>query len=131
MKVLKLITCVAATFFAQTTAAFSDEPEHGHPPEHTQLHDDFYSKWKRPDDPKVSCCGGQDCFPVEIKHVAGNLYVKSRWNGQWVLMPPEKIDRRNVSPDGQNHACLSPPSFEAGQRYEGNAPLCFMYGQGT
>lgn len=131
MKGLTLLASVGAILFAIAIAAAADLSTHRHPPEHAQLHEEFYSKWKRPDDPATSCCGGQDCFPVEIKYEGGRLYVKSKWNDAWVYMPPEKIDRRNTSPDGQNHACLSPVFLDEDKRVTGNIPYCYIPGQGT
>ena len=95
--------------------------EHNHPPEHAQLHEDFYSGWMKPDNPTISCCNKQDCAPAQVRFEDGKYYVKSIWNGVWVYFSPEKIDWARQSPDGRSHACMS----------KSNVPFCLVLGQGT
>lgn len=127
---IRLAVTIVGILFVLSTHALAQE--HRHPLVNAEAkYPDFYSTWNRPDDPKVSCCNKYDCFPAEIRHEDGKLYVKSQWDGEWVEMPPEKIDRSREAPDGQNHACLSAPTYEDGAYYKGNRPICFMYGQGS
>lgn len=130
MKGISLRTSVVAIIFANVVAN-ADEPVNRHPPEHAQLHEDFYSKWMRPDDPATSCCGGMDCAPVQIKYLDGKLYAQNFWDMSWIYIPPEKIDRRNTSPDGLNHGCFSKPVYEEDKLKYPSKVLCYMHGQGT
>lgn len=105
--------------------------EHNHPPEHAQLHEQFYKDWKKPDG--GSCCNLQDCFPAEVRYQDGEVYAKSKWTGNWVKIPREKIDWNVSSPDGQSHACMLPPQLfrEEGVmslQDESSAVLCFVFG---
>jgi hypothetical protein len=90
-------------------AARGQEP-HGHPPEHAQLHKEFYSRLQRPDVPpetsalQKSCCDNRDCRPVRAR------FDGVRWEylgtHGWERVPAGKIlDVR--SPDTRAHACVS------------------------
>jgi len=52
-----------------------------HPPQDQLLHEKFYSTWRMPDHPSVSCCNDADCYPTEIRYVDGNIYAKRREDG--------------------------------------------------
>jgi hypothetical protein len=81
-----------------------------HPPQDQVLHEKFYSTWRMPDKPSVSCCNDADCYPTEIKYVNGDIYAKRREDGEYIRIPPEKIERNRDNPDGRNHLCAPPPS---------------------
>jgi hypothetical protein len=81
-----------------------------HPPQDQFLHKKFYSTWRMPDKPSASCCNDADCYPTEIKYVDGNIYAKRREDGQYIRVPPEKVERNRDNPDGRNHLCAPPPS---------------------
>ena len=107
------------------TFAFAEEKHH-HPPEDAEIHERFYKDWRRPDNPKVSCCSLKDCYPTQARYTDGKLYMLRREDQKWLLIPPEKLDRRNISPDGRNHLCAPSPYFMRGDTdflNRGNAPL--------
>lgn len=108
-------------FFGKPVKGQEISTEHNHPPEHAQLHENFYSGWMKPDNRTISCCNKQDCAPAQVKYKDGKYYVKSIWNGAWVYFPSEKIDWQRESPDGRSHACIS----------QHNVPYCLVLGQGT
>ena len=51
--------------------------ERHHRPQDQALHEKFYSTWRMPDNPAVSCCNDADCYPTEIKYIDGRLYVEA------------------------------------------------------
>src|SRR6478672_5436524 len=51
----------------------------------------------------------QDCYPTEIKYVGTTLFAQRREDGQWIAVPPQKIERNRDNPDGRNHVCMPPP----------------------
>lgn len=81
----------------------------------------FYETWTMPDRRTVSCCNKRDCYATEAKQVGQFWFARIRETGQFVRVPPEKIETERDNPDGQNHLCASP----AGQVY------CFQIGGGT
>lgn len=96
---------------AALVAAFSFSAlaqEHHHPPEDAGIHEKFYKTWMRPDHPTLSCCDLKDCYPSEAKFERGNWYAKQRETGQWVKIPPEKIEHNRDAPDARAHVCMSP-----------------------
>jgi hypothetical protein len=84
--------------------------QHQHPPEHADLHNQFYQKLKRPDVPpnlpawQKSCCSDRDCRPTEARYKDGRWEFLRR--GQWTPVPPEKIVDDHP-PDMQAHVCIS------------------------
>jgi hypothetical protein len=103
------------------------EAAHHHPAQDQQLHERFYSSWRMPDHPSVSCCNNADCYPTEIKYVDGSIYAKRREDGKYVLVPPEKIEQNRDSPDGRNHLCAPPPA----RSIVSDTIFCFTLGSGT
>lgn len=93
---------------------------HRHPPQDAAIHETFYSTWMRPDDRARSCCGKEDCYPVEAKKVGGTWFFKRRETGEWTPVPPEKIEYERDNPDGRNHVCDT-----------GAYTYCFILGGGT
>ena len=100
---------------------------HRHPPQDQLLHEKFYSTWRMPDHPSVSCCNDADCYPTEIKYVDGNIYAKRREDGKYIPVPAEKVERNRDNPDGRNHLCAPPP---AGLR-PADTVFCFALGGST
>lgn len=84
--------------------------QHQHPPEHAQLHEQFYRGLQRPDAApgapawQRSCCSDRDCAPARARFRDGRWEFLKR--DVWTPVPPEKIvaDR---TPDMQAHACIS------------------------
>lgn len=110
---------LVATALALGPSAIAAE-NHAHPPEHAQLHHDFYSTLERPDAPphasgfQKSCCSDRDCKPVQARFNAGQWEFLS--DRGWRSVPSRKmLDVK--SPDTRAHACVSPVSNEL---------LCFV-----
>ena len=101
---------------------------HHHPPQDQLLHDKFYSVWRMPDNPSVSCCNDADCYPTEIKYINGNIYAKRREDGRYIPVPPQKVDRNRDSPDGRNHLCAPPPGVGF---HPSDTVYCFALGGAT
>lgn len=80
----------------------------------------FYSTWMMPDRRTMSCCSDRDCYATEAKQVGDHWFARIRETGEWVRIPPDKIETERDNPDGQNHLCASP----GGQVY------CFIVGGG-
>jgi hypothetical protein len=112
---------VGLVFVVSTAAA-----QHRHPPQDEALHEKFYSTWYMPDNPARSCCNKADCYPTEIKYVGGNVYALRREDGNYILIPPWKIERNRDNPDGRNHFCAPPP----GGSYPTDTVFCFSLGGG-
>lgn len=112
---------VAAVFPSATVA----QPPHRHPPQDQAIHDRFYATWMKPDDPTQSCCNWQDCYPTQVRFKDGQWFARRREDGKFLLVPPEKIERRRESPDGRNHLCAPAPHLGYG-----DAVFCFVPGAG-
>lgn len=101
--------------------------EHNHPPQHAAIHDEFYSKWNKPNggaERTQSCCNKQDCIPTRIS-VAGG--VCKAWKpdvkacgdygdcvdipAHWVVFDCMRLEEYQKdphdSPDGKSHACIA------------------------
>jgi hypothetical protein len=92
--------------------------------------DQFYSTWMRPDQPGSSCCNKIDCYATEVRFVGGNIYAKRREDGEWLRIPPEKIEHNRDSPDGLSHMCAPSPQTIANSYggYPPGAVFCFKLG---
>lgn len=97
--------------------------EHHHPPQDRAIHEKFYSNWMMPDNRTVSCCHERDCYPTEARKIGPRWEAKRREDGQWLVVPEEKIERDRDNPDGRNHLCAPPPPS--------NTVYCFILGNGT
>jgi hypothetical protein len=113
---------VGLVLVASTAAA-----QHRHPPQDEALHEKFYSTWYMPDNPAMSCCNKADCYPTEIKYVGGNVYARRREDGNYILIPPWKIERNRDNPDGRSHLCAPPPDG----LNPADTVFCFSLGGGT
>ena len=140
-RVLVLILLWASPVMAQDRTIPTPQAHHsseGHPPSDLELHEQFYSKWMRPDLPTSSCCNMRDCYPTEITYQDGKLYARRREDGKLVLIPENKIDQVNTSPDGRNHVCMPSPNYYVpyggGDRMSlmtSDTVYCFVFGSGT
>ena len=98
--------------------------EHHHPPQDAGIHTRFYNTWMMPDSPAVSCCHDRDCYPTEARKIGDRWEAKRREDGQWLVVPPAKIEQNRDNPDGRNHLCAPPPSH-------GATVYCFMLGNAS
>lgn len=80
----------------------------------------FYETWARPDSPNQSCCSRKDCSPVTMLRLLEGKWQAMRSDGQWLTIPPEKVERNRDSPDHNSHMCAV-----------GLTVLCFIFGLGT
>lgn len=96
--------------------------EHHHPTETIYgAVAEFYKSWMRPDVPTSSCCNDRDCYVTRIRRVNGKIQAVHRESGDWVDIPPEKIEVNRDSPDGFSHLCASAAKYI----------FCFKEGGGT
>jgi hypothetical protein len=98
--------------------------EHHHPKADLEIHQKFYNTWMMPDAPQTSCCHDRDCYPTEARKIGDRWEARRREDGQWLVVPPHKIEQNRDNPDGRNHLCAPPPSY-------GATVYCFMLGNGT
>ena len=124
---LGICLCCLLTMPVQAQDAQSQAGLHRHPPQDQFLHEKFYSTWRMPDNPAVSCCNDADCYPTEIKYVDGNLFAKRREDGKFIAIPPEKVERNRDNPDGRNHLCAPPPNAY----HAADTVFCFALGGAT
>lgn len=78
----------------------------------------FYETWFRPDSPQQSCCSRKDCAPVTMLRLLQGKWQAQR-DGQWLTIPPEKVEQHRDSPDGRSHLCSV-----------GLSVICFIFGAG-
>ena len=97
--------------------------QHQHPPQHSAIHETFYSDWYRPDDRRYSCCNKKDCEPVEARKINGTWHVLRDADKKWLPVPATQIETERDSPDGRNHACFQPPGMS-------DTVFCFIAGAG-
>jgi hypothetical protein len=81
----------------------------------------FYESWRRPDMPNISCCSHLDCYATRARMRNGKLQALHRESGEFIDVPPEKVEQNRDSPDGLNHICASPSKNV----------FCFLAGGGT
>jgi len=113
------MTRALIALLALTTAALA---QHQHPTEIiTGATAKFYDTWFRPDAPGISCCNKQDCYATPSRHRNGRLQAIHRESGDWIDVPPEKVEVNRDSPDGLSHLCASAAKFV----------FCFKEGSGT
>ncbi len=70
--------------------------------------DKFYSTWYQPDNPSQSCCNQTDCYPTEAYFRSGFWYARQRETGDYIQIPPLKIEQNRDNPDGRSHVCANP-----------------------
>jgi hypothetical protein len=122
-----MLAIALAVYGFMSTRAVGQDSHHHHPPQDAQLHEKFYSTWMRPDNPQISCCHREDCYPAEAKHENGTWYAKRREDGKWLSIPEEKIERKKDMPDQRSHLCAPPPGKSW---YPENHVFCFGYSSG-
>ncbi len=116
----KLLICaialIAANLFSVPAA-----PQGAHGDGHDKLH-----HWYRQlnDINGNSCCSGVDCRPTEARITRDGVEVLV--DGQWTLVPPEKILDK-ASPDLGSHVCspLQPSHYPKGHIF------CVVLGSGV
>jgi hypothetical protein len=105
--IVLIITGLCVSTAAAEPPESSHSLHHGHPPEHAQLHRDFYSTLERPNAPPgshKSCCSNRDCQPVRARNSGGQWEF---WgHAGWRRVPPD-VMLSVRSPDNQAHACVS------------------------
>ncbi|MBV8819188.1 MAG: hypothetical protein JO022_12575 [Acidobacteriaceae bacterium] len=111
----------------EATSHEQGEAERHHPSRDMALHEKFYSTWRMPDNPALSCCNNADCYPTDIKYVDGSIYAKRREDGKYILIPPQKVEHNRDNPDGRNHLCAPPP----GLSNSSDTVYCFAMGGAT
>lgn len=93
---------------------------HQHPPQHAALHDQFYKTWMMPDDRKRSCCSDRDCAPtLAVRRGPKGWEGQRESDGEWLEIPPDKVEYDRDSPDGRAHMCSA-----------GKMVFCFIVGSG-
>ena len=96
--------------------------EHHHPTETIYgATAEFYRTWRRPDAPGISCCSDKDCYVTRTRYRGGKIQAIHRESGDWIDVPPEKVEQNRDSPDGLSHICASAMKFV----------FCFKEGGGT
>lgn len=121
-----VVALASLALIASVARALSQE-HRSHPAADQPLHEQFYSTWYMPDDPSKSCCSKADCYPTQIRYIAGVLHAQRREDGHWLPIPAAKIERRRDNPDGRNHLCAPPPNVT----YPPETVFCFTLGGGT
>jgi len=115
-----LLSCLLGSLARRRLQAQDGQGHAGlshHPPEDQRLHEKFYSTWRMPDHPSVSCCNDADCYPTEIRTIDGNIYAKRREDGKYIPVPTEKSSGTEDNPDGRNHLCGSSAEWTPAGRY--------------
>lgn len=113
---------VVASIALAAAPVVADERVHQHPTETiTGPTGKFYETWMRPDVPTSSCCNEKDCYATPARTRDGKLQALHRESGEWIDVPPEKVEMNRDSPDGRNHLCASSAKFV----------FCFVMGGGT
>jgi hypothetical protein len=132
---LLVVALVCASWVGVGLTRADDEvPLHRHPAPDAEIHEQFYSKWLRPD-PNLrntetgarmhSCCNNEDCAPVDgVRQDAEGLWMLRHSDQRWILVPPDKIEYSyedaHDSPDGRSHMCST-----------GVTVYCAVLGAGT
>jgi hypothetical protein len=128
MNSLGRLAIVALAAVALATAVVASRAQHNHPAEDVAIHEKFYASWMRPDNPLISCCSSEDCYPVAARFRDGNWQAMRREDGKWLTIPANKIERNRDSPDGRNHLCAPTPSRED---WVESGVYCFSVGGGA
>ena len=117
-----MLRCTLAAAAALAALAYASAQEHRHADAtYDGATAQFYESWMRPDMPNVSCCNKQDCAPASQvrRRPDGRWSVRRDSDGQWLDVPPEKVEHNRDSPDGRSHLCSI-----------GTTVLCFVVGTG-
>ena len=125
-----LISGILILAISSAIAQEGHQQEGHHPPQDQAIHERFYSTWMVPNNRTMSCCHEQDCSPAESRVEDGNWVArKVGGDGDWVAVPPEKIERDRESPDGRSHLCSRRVlTYQPGDE---QLVLCFIPGAGS
>jgi hypothetical protein len=105
--------------------------EHHHPPQDQAIHERFYSTWMMPDNRTMSCCHNKDCSPAESRFENGHWIARKVGDdGDWIAVPPRKIEHDRESPDGRSHLC-SRRVWINNRGDQQLAVFCFISGAGS
>jgi len=63
-----------------------------------------------------SCCGENDCRPVESRYNVQSGQLELQLDRMWVPIDRRKVVREQFSPDGKYYACWRDPNY----------PFCFI-----
>ena len=125
-----LILAISSAIAQEGHQQEGHQQEGHHPPQDQAIHERFYSTWMVPNNRTMSCCHEQDCSPAESRVEDGNWVArKVGGDGDWVAVPPEKIERDRESPDGRSHLCSRRVlTYKPGDE---QLVLCFIPGAGS
>jgi hypothetical protein len=110
------------------SAAVAQEHHASHPSEDLAVHEKFYANWRMPDRPHASCCNNSDCYPTQARFDGTQWHARRREDGQFIPIPPHKVERHRDNPDGRNHVCMPPPTAVG---YTPDTVFCFSLGSGS
>ena len=80
--------------------------EQHHPTQDRTIHERFYSTWMMPDNRNIPCCHNVDCSPAETRFENGHWIARKVGDdGDWIAVPPHKVEHDRESPDGRSHLC--------------------------
>lgn len=72
---------------------------------HAEMHD-TYKDWHPPSNPETSCCNNQDCRPTRA-YVDDEGHWRALVDGQWLVVPSERMLPPDFAHDGRSHVCAS------------------------
>ena len=105
--------------------------EHHHPPQDQTIHERFYSTWMMPDNRNMPCCHNADCSPAETRFENGHWIARKVGDdGDWIAVPPQKVEHDRESPDGRSHLC-SRFIWTSDRGNERLYVFCFIPGSGS
>ena len=104
--------------------------EHHHPLQDQTIHERFYSTWMMPDNRNMSCCRNVDCSPAETRFENNHWIARKVGDdGDWIAVPPQKVEHDRESPDGRSHLCSRLSwTDESG---DARVVFCFIPGSGS
>jgi len=115
----RLRTLLALFMCCALTVANAQPANHNHPASDVKLHNDFYSKWNKPNS-QQSCCNQQDCYPTQAYFDVqqGLWFAMIRETGRYQVIPARVYDPQNppitTTPDGHAHVCAVPDTTNVG-----------------
>jgi hypothetical protein len=120
---------ISGILILAVSSAIAQEPHH--PPQDQAIHERFYSTWMMPDNRTMSCCHNKDCSPAESRFENGHWIARKVGDdGDWIAVPPQKIEHDRESPDGRSHLC-SRRVWINNRGDQQLAVFCFISGAGS
>jgi hypothetical protein len=120
---------ISGILILAVSSAIAQEPHH--PPQDQAIHERFYSTWMMPDNRTMSCCHNKDCSPAESRFENGHWIARKVGDdGDWIAVPPRKIEHDRESPDGRSHLC-SRRVWINNRGDQQLAVFCFISGAGS